>query len=235
MRSWALDDLAVLDDDAQRALALDPGQRADPRAAVSAVRQPVMLPARGEAWRRDVERATGRRSTAPAVMPQRAQLAGSAPAGWRRSSGRSSRSSRGRTAGHSAPQPAWVTGPRHGVPWATMTQVSPRRLHSMQTLVSGMSGLRPTRNAEITSSSWPLVDRAAAQLEVDRHVGGDRRRGGQRVDVLRAGVDGATELVDVAEVAQRLDAAGGRAGADGDQEPATARGPPGSARRRRRW
>ena len=42
------------------------------------------------------------------------------------------------------------------MPSATITQVSPRRLHSEQTLVSGISGLRPTRNADITSSSWCL-------------------------------------------------------------------------------
>ena len=62
-----------------------------------------------------------------------------------------------------------------------------------------------------------LVDRAAAQLEVDRHVRGDRRRGRERRDVLGPRVDDRDELVDVGEVAQRLDAARGRAGADRDQ------------------
>ncbi len=42
-----------------------------------------------------------------------------------------------------APQPIWVTGPRQGVPWATMTQTFPFRLHSMQTLYGGTFGLRP--------------------------------------------------------------------------------------------
>ena len=37
-----------------------------------------------------------------------------------------------------------------------------------------------------------LVDRAAAQLEVDGDVIGDRRRGGERRDVLRRGVDDET-------------------------------------------
>ena len=37
-----------------------------------------------------------------------------------------------------------------------MTQTLPRRLHSMQTLVDGMFGRRPCRNAVITSSSWRL-------------------------------------------------------------------------------
>ena len=42
--------------------------------------------------------------------------------------------------GQIAPQPAWVTGPRHGVPWATITQTVPRRLHSTQTLSSAIAG-----------------------------------------------------------------------------------------------
>ena len=70
-----------------------------------------------------------------------------------------------------------------------MTQVSPRRLHSVHTLVSGMSGLRPDQQRGDHLEQLAPVDRAAAQLEVDRDVRGDRRRGGQRVDVLRAGVD----------------------------------------------
>jgi hypothetical protein len=61
------------------------------------------------------------------------------------------------------------------------------------------------------------VDRAAVQLEVDRDMGADRRRGRQRRDVLRLGVHGGHEVVDVVEVAQRLDAARGGAGADRDQ------------------
>ena len=35
--------------------------------------------------------------------------------------------------GQIAPQPVWVTGPRHGSPRATTTQATPRRLHSRQT------------------------------------------------------------------------------------------------------
>src|SRR5271169_2084645 len=52
--------------------------------------------------------------------------------------------------------PVWVTGPRQGVPCATMTQTVPRSLHSWHTLWPGMDGLRPTRKALMTSSSWPL-------------------------------------------------------------------------------
>ena len=58
--------------------------------------------------------------------------------------------------GQSALQPACVTGPRQGVPCATMTQTTPRRLHSVHTLVAGMPGRRPWRNAVTTSSSWRL-------------------------------------------------------------------------------
>src|SRR6516225_2625796 len=55
-----------------------------------------------------------------------------------------------------APQPVCVTGPRQGVPCATMTQTVPRNLHSWQTLCREIAGLRPMRKALMTSSSWPL-------------------------------------------------------------------------------
>jgi hypothetical protein len=64
-----------------------------------------------------------------------------------------------------------------------------------------------------------LVDRAPVQLEVDRHVRRDRRRGRERRDEAGRGVHDAHELVDVREVPQRLDPSGGRAGADGDEPP----------------
>ena len=47
--------------------------------------------------------------------------------------------------GHRAPQPAWVTGPRHGTPSATATQVTPERLHSVHT-VADFTGLMPDRS-----------------------------------------------------------------------------------------
>ena len=72
------------------------------------------------------------------------------------------------------------------MPCATITQTVPRRLHSMQTLVDGMLGRRPCRNAVITSSSWRLLIGQPLQLEVDRDVRGDRRRGLERRDVARA-------------------------------------------------
>ena len=64
-----------------------------------------------------------------------------------------------------------------------------------------------------------LRDRAAAQLEVDLHVVGDRRRGLERGDELGARVDERDPLLHVGEVAQRLDPARRRAGADRDQQP----------------
>src|SRR5450830_104650 len=63
-----------------------------------------------------------------------------------------------------------------------------------------------------------LVDRAALQLEIDLDVVGDRRRGLERLDVLGMRVDDVRVLLHVGEVLERLDAAGGRAGADRDQE-----------------
>ncbi len=64
-----------------------------------------------------------------------------------------------------------------------------------------------------------LVDGAAAQLEIDLHVVRDGRRGRERVDVLRPRVHDPRELFHVPEIAERLDAARGRARTDGDEDP----------------
>ena len=106
------------------------------------------------------------------------------------------------------------------MPCATITQTVPRALalHA-DAGRRGCSGARPCRNAVITSSSWRLLIGQPLQLEVDRHVRGDRRRGRERRDVLGRRVDDRDELVDVGEVLQRLDPAGGRAGADRDELP----------------
>jgi alkylation response protein AidB-like acyl-CoA dehydrogenase len=58
------------------------------------------------------------------------------------------------------------------------------------------------------------VDRTAAQLVVDRHVGRRRCGGGQSGDVLGVGVDHRGVFGHVGEVTQRLDAARGGAGTD---------------------
>ena len=50
-----------------------------------------------------------------------------------------------------------VTGPRQGVPCATITQGTPARLHSTQTLWLSTFGRRPAMNAPTTSSSWCLL------------------------------------------------------------------------------
>ena len=62
-----------------------------------------------------------------------------------------------------------------------------------------------------------LVDRAAVQFVVDLDVRRDRRRRRERRDVARSRVDGRDEVVDVGEILQRLDPAGGGAGADRDE------------------
>ena len=62
-----------------------------------------------------------------------------------------------------------------------------------------------------------LVDRTAAQLEIDGHMGADRRRGRQRAQVFRMRIDCGRKLADFGEVAQRLNPAGGGAGPDRHQ------------------
>src|SRR5947207_1533737 len=46
---------------------------------------------------------------------------------------------------------------RRAMPWATITQTVPRNLHSTHTLCAGVFGLRPFRNALITSTSCALL------------------------------------------------------------------------------
>ena len=99
----------------------------------------------------------------------------------------------------------------------------------------GTFGLRPARVAADQLDQLVLVDGTAAQLEIHGHVLGDRRGRLQGADVLGCGVDHADELVDVLPVAQRLDAAGGGAGSDGDQLVALAADLLDAARRRGGW
>ena len=68
--------------------------------------------------------------------------------------GRSIRSSHARRPDRERPQPSSVTGPRQGVPCATITQTKLRCLHSTHTLCGGVLGLRPFKNALITSTNW---------------------------------------------------------------------------------
>ena len=70
----------------------------------------------------------------------------------------------------------------------------------MQTLVEGTFGRLPVEEGRDHLEQLALVDRAAVQLEVDGHVGGDRRRGLECRDVLRRRVDGRDELAHVGEV-----------------------------------
>jgi len=110
---------------------------------------------------------------------------------------RSIRSNLRANEGHSAPQPAWVTGPRHGVPFATATQTLPLRLHSTHTLKVGIRGLRPWRYEASTSISCLLSIGTPAQLKVDVDVGADRGRPIEGRQVLRVGVHDGTVFRDV--------------------------------------
>ena len=85
--------------------------------------------------------------------------------------------------------------------------------------VSGHLGAAVVQEGGEHLDQLALVDGAAPQLEVDGHVRGDRGAVGERGDELGLGVDDREVLLDVGEVAQRLDAAGRRAGADGHQVP----------------
>ena len=109
------------------------------------------------------------------------------------------------------------------MPWATITQTLPRALALDADAVGGDRGLALVEEGADHLEQLVAVDRAALELEVDVDVGRDRRRGLERRDVLGRGVDDRHEVLDVGEVAQRLDAARGRAGADRHQPPRLAR------------
>ena len=93
----------------------------------------------------------------------------------------------------------------------------PARLHSMHCETRGTCGLRPTSVAEISSISWGFETGQPRSSKSTVNMVGDGGRGRQRVDIVRMGVDRAGECLDIGEVAQRLDAARGGAGADRDQ------------------
>ena len=121
--------------------------------------------------------------------------------------------------GHSAPQPARVTGPRHGIPDDTATHTTPRRLHSTQTLYECSLGIAALHQRLHHLEQLALVDRAPRQLDVDRDVGRDGRAPVESGDVRGVRVHLGEELLDVGEVAQGLDAPAGRARADRHEDP----------------
>jgi hypothetical protein len=104
-----------------------------------------------------------------------------------------------------------------------MTQTAPLALALEADGVVRHLGLAAGQGRAQHLEQLPLVDRAAAELEVDEDVLRDRRGGREGVEELGVGVDRGRERGDVgdaarsSEVAQRLDAAGGRAGADRDE------------------
>src|SRR5581483_10347761 len=145
-------DVAVAENDAHRAFALDTGQvvRLD-GASARAHGRPA--PARNGAV--SAANVLNTRSTSRGSIPRNRSSGTSAPTFGVSIGPKQPKQPRAND-GHNAPQPECVTGPRHGVPCATVTQTTPRCLHSVQTLVDGISGLRPWRNAVTTSSSWRL-------------------------------------------------------------------------------
>ncbi len=99
----------------------------------------------------------------------------------------------------------------------TSTQAVPRSLHSTQTLCAGVLGLRAFRNAASTSSNWCLLIGQPCSSKstltcalIGVEVASVSMKSGR---AYTAWVNSRTSL----KIAQRLDAAGGGAGADGDQ------------------
>ncbi len=166
--------------------------------------------------------------------PDASKLAAPATPDSGRRRARSSRSSRGPCAGQIAPQPARVTGPMQGTPRATSTQIVAAALaldaHARDRQVRRRAEQQPRQHAQHLLA----VHRAAVDLVVDLHVVGDRRRGRERLDPLRVRIDVPLPALDVGAVAQRLDAAAGRAGADRDQQLRLLADLGGCARRRAR-
>ena len=91
----------------------------------------------------------------------------------------------------------------------------------MRVLVEGVARARAeflqTEKGYLSALIKPLPEHSERSLEIDAHVIGNRRRGAQRVDVVRPRIDDRSELAYILEIAQRLDATRGRARADGDE------------------
>src|SRR5581483_722305 len=79
--------------------------------------------------------------------------------------------------------------------------------------------LNPGQKVDEHREQLAFVDRATPQLKVYAHVFGDGRGGRQARDVVRARIDGPLEGVRIRPVAQGLNPAGRRTGADRDQRP----------------
>ena len=177
----------------------------------------------------DVDRVAPDLAVAGRGARRRTQLRQARPRSRPRA-GRSSRSSRARSAGQIAPQPVRVTGPRQGSPRVTTTHAMPRRLHSRQTAWSGSCGRRPVVSEVSSSTSWcgsiGQPRSSASTVHVVRH--GPCR--GERLHERRHRVDGGSEGLVLGGRPQRLDAAGGRARPDHDEQPSP---PPAGGRSRR--
>ena len=122
------------------------------------------------------------------------------------------------TPGHTAPHPALVTGPRHGVAPGHEDADVGGGLALLAYRVARDPGRPAGQVGGQDLEELMGVHRATPHLEVHRHVSRDRCRSAERVDVTRVGVDGAHVLAYGGVVAQALDAARGGAGPDGHQE-----------------
>ncbi|CAL9650187.1 hypothetical protein SUDANB96_06632 [Streptomyces sp. enrichment culture] len=196
-------DRAVVDMQAQRALALalDPGERADVQDSGSAVCHGAGSFAKAAGLK-----VCSRRPTAASSRPSRR----SGTSAGRFTDGRAEATAPvGRAQGAAAgvrdrAEAGGAVGDRdaHGAaPLALEADAVARHI-----------GLAPGEERGDDLEPLPPVDRAAAQLEVDVHMGGDGRGAGECGDVLGVGVDRAPVPADVREVAQGLDATGGRTG-----------------------
>jgi hypothetical protein len=125
--------------------------------------------------------------------------------------------------GAQRPAPGLGDGPEAGHPFGDRDAHGPAALALHADAVGRDPGSAALQHRGEHLEQLRLVDRAAAQLEVDSDVCGDRGRAVECGQVGRMGVDHREELPDVGEVAQRLDATAGRARPDRDQR---ARGGP---------
>lgn len=88
-----------------------------------------------------------------------------------------------------APQPACVTGPMHGVPWATTNAYVAPELALDADAVGRYARPSPYEKAGDYLQQLLLVDGASSELEVYNNMLGYRGRGLQCLDVLRRSVD----------------------------------------------
>ena len=205
MRNVSPVDLSVLDPDVQRAFALDPGQ--------------VFHPDRSRASYRSYASPSSRNGSAFALNERYSSASCALVDAEQRQAPGKRRRVRRILRAEAAVTAAVVAGAEGAAAGVRDRPQARRSVGDHNADIAGELALQTNAVSRRSPACGPrerredfeqllLVDRAAAQFEVDRHVLADRGRRRQGVDIFGLGVHGAHQTRrDIAEVSQGLDAA----------------------------